>query len=253
MRAVGITHAGHPLLSELSRPYSEGGPGPYNPNGANGGDASGPGNSGPVIIDDTNDNGQSAPSTPRSLSATPWPDRFELTWYPAFRATGYNVQRRLQSGAEYADLGTSTTNAYTDSTALSDVGYAYRVQAVNDHGDSAFSDDALAKIEPPPPAPTGLQAAVGEGSVTLTWTATDDDTVVGYLVTREPRDDNPATLPQVVGKGDADTTSVTDDYVVDGAAYTYSVYAIGATSWSDPATVDVDLLGGTTGRLPPGR
>ena len=251
MRAVGITHAGHPLLSELSRPYSEGGPGPYNPNGANGGDASGPGNSGPVIIDDTNDNGQSAPSTPRSLSATPWPDRIELTWYPAFRATGYNVQRRLQSGAEYADLGTSTTNAYTDSTALSDVGYAYRVQAVNDHGDSAFSDDALAKIEPPPPAPTGLQAAVGEGSVTLTWTATDDDTFVGYLVTREPRDDNPATLPQVVGKGDADTTSVTDDYVVDGAAYTYSVYAIGATSWSDPATVDVDLLGGNDGTAAP--
>ena len=246
MRAVGITHAGHPLLSELSRPYSEGGPGPYNPNGANGGDASGPGFSGPVIIEDFNDNDQSAPSTPRNLAATTWPDRIDLTWSAAFRADGYNVQRRLQSGSEYADLGASTTNTYSDSTAAVGQGYAYRVQAVNANGSSAFSQDVTAKIEPPPPAPTGLSAAVGEGSVTLTWTDPDDDSVVAYLVTREPRDDNPATLPQVVGKGGADTTSVTDDDVADGAAYTYTVYAIGATSWSAPASVDVDIQVGDT-------
>ena len=149
--------------------------------------------------------------------------------------------RRNQDDALYAEIGTTTTNSYTDATAVVAQGYAYKVQASNDSGDSEFSEHVLAMIVPPAPdAPTGFEAVVGEDSVTLSWDASDDDTITSYTVIRQVRDaDPPQTVLLRLDSGE--TNQVTDSSPEAGAAYTYSVMAINAGGRSEAATVDVDI------------
>ncbi len=184
---------------------------------------------------------------PENLAATASSDRIELTWDAVAGAESYRVLRRNQADALYAEIAVTTTNSYTDTTAVVAQGYAYKVQAQNDSGDSEFSDHVLAMIDPPPPdAPTGFQAVVGDDSVTLSWDASDDDTITSYMVIRQVRDADP---PQTVllRRKIGETNQVTDSSPESGAAYTYSVMAINAGGRSDAATVDVDIPADTGG------
>ena len=187
------------------------------------------------------------PTVPTNLEATAASDGIALTWDEVAGADSYNVQRRLETESVYADIGASTTNSYTDATAVVGQGYAYKVQAVNDAGSSDFSTHVLARIEPPAvaemPPPTGLQAVVAEDneSVTLTWTAPDDDTVTvqAYIVTRLEMPAGPADRPTALGHPAA--TTYTDSNVDGGASYRYGVSAIGSGGESAAVTVDVDI------------
>ncbi len=188
-----------------------------------------------------------APGAPQNLAATAGEDGVALTWDASAGADSYRVLRRNQDDALYAEIGTTTTNSYTDTTAVVAQGYAYKVQARNDSGDSEFSEHVLAMIDPPAPdAPTGFEAVVGEDSVTLSWDASDDDTITSYMVIRQVRDADP---PQTVllRRDSGETNQVTDSSPEAGAAYTYSVMAINAGGRSDAATVDVDIPAGTGG------
>ena len=181
------------------------------------------------------------PPVPVNLAAVSHSDRVELTWDAVAGATSYQVLRRLQDLATYAEIGTSTTNSYNDTTAEVAVGYAYQVKAVNDARSGDPSEHVLAMIVPPPPAaPTGFEATIGEDSVTLTWDTPDDNTITQYIVTRDVRDADP---PQTVllRRKEGETTQVTDSSPEEGAAYTYSITAINAGGRSDAATVDVDF------------
>ena len=181
------------------------------------------------------------PSAPQNLAATAGADSIALTWDASAGAESYSVLRRNQEDALYAEIGVSSTNSYTDTTAVVAQGYAYKVQARNDSGDSEFSDHVLAMVEPPAPdAPTGFAAEVGDDSVTLSWDASDDDTITSYMVIRQVRDADP---PQTVllRRKIGETNQVTDSSPEAGAAYTYSVMAINASGRSDAATVDVDI------------
>ena len=182
-----------------------------------------------------------APSAPQNLAATPGEAGIALTWDASAGADSYRVLRSNQDDALYAEIATATTNSYTDTTAVVAQGYAYKVQARNDSGDSELSDHVLAMIIPPAPdAPTGFEADVGDASVTLSWDASDDDTITGYQVIRQVRDADP---PQTVllRRKEGETTQVTDSSPEAGAAYTYSVMAINAGGRSEAATVDVDI------------
>ncbi len=182
-----------------------------------------------------------APGAPQNLAATAGEDGVALTWDASAGADSYRVLRRNQDDALYAEIGTTTTNSYTDATAVVAQGYAYKVQASNDSGDSEFSEHVLAMIVPPAPdAPTGFEAEVGEDSVTLSWDASDDDTITSYTVIRQVRDADP---PQIVllRLDSGETNRVTDSSPEAGAAYTYSVMAINAGGRSEAATVDVDI------------
>ena len=181
------------------------------------------------------------PSAPQNLAATAGADSIALTWDASAGAESYRVLRRNQEDALYAEIAVTTTNSYTDTTAVVAQGYAYKVQARNDSGDSEFSDHVLATIDPPPPdAPTGFAADVGDDSVTLSWDASDDDTITSYMVIRQVRDADP---PQTVllRRKPGETNQVTDSSPEAGAAYTYSVIAINAGGRSAAATVDVDI------------
>ena len=187
------------------------------------------------------------PGAPENLEATAGADGIALTWDASAGAESYSVHRRLQDLATYTEVGTSTTNSYTDTSAEVAVGYAYKVQATNEAGDSEYSEHVLAMIEPPAPdAPTGFAADVGEDSVTLSWDASDDDTITGYILTRQVRDADPPAQPTLV-RVNGVTTQATDSRPEAGAAYTYSITAINAGGRSEAATVDVDIPEDTGG------
>ena len=90
---------------------------------------------------------------------------------------------------------------------------------------------AMAQEEPqePPAAPRNLTAAVnGDGSVTLSWEAPDDDSVTGYQVLRRrPYEGEKALLVYVENTGSTATT-FTDVDVTAGTQHVYRVKAINA-------------------------
>ena len=198
--------------------------------------------------DTSSDAPEDPPSAPQNLAATAGADSIALTWDASAGAESYRVLRRNQEEALYAEVAVTTTNSYTDTTAVVAQGYAYKVQAQNDSGDSEFSDHVLAMIIPPAPdAPTGFAADVGDDSVTLSWDASDDDTIQGYIVDRVVRDADPPARPVLVRHVNGETTQVVDSRAQSGAAYTYSITAINAGGRSDAATVDVDIPAATGG------
>ena len=91
----------------------------------------------------------------------------------------------------------------------------------------------------PPPAPQDLTAVVNqEGSITLTWTAPDDDSITGYQVLRRrPSRDETTLVVYLEDTGSTGTTDTdTDTDTPNGDTYVYRVKAInpdGAGEWSN--------------------
>ena len=81
----------------------------------------------------------SVPSAPTGVSATAGNAQVSLTWTAVSGATSYKVYRSTTSGTQGTLLGTSTSAAYTDSTAANGVTYYYTITAVNAGGESAGS------------------------------------------------------------------------------------------------------------------
>ena len=79
----------------------------------------------------------------------------------------------------------------------------------------------------PPPAPSNLQGTVnGDGSITLTWDAPDDDSVTGYQILRRRPKEGEDTLEVYVSDTGGTATSYTDTGPPAGTLYVYRVKAI---------------------------
>lgn len=79
-----------------------------------------------------------APSTPTNVVINQANSKNALAWDLMATATSYKVQRSSDA-ITYAQVGTSTTPEYLDTTALVGVMYYYRVLATNGDGDSSPS------------------------------------------------------------------------------------------------------------------
>ena len=87
--------------------------------------------------------------------------------------------------------------------------YVYRVKALNAAGAGKQSNYVnIEHIAQTPPAPTNLSAQVNsDDSITLTWTAPDDDSVTGYrILRRRPREGEDSLLVYVSNTESTDTT-----------------------------------------------
>ena len=124
--------------------------------------------------------------------------------------------------ADDADIEGATNSTYT--LADADEGKAIRVRV--SFSDDAGNEETLTSAVTPP-APTNLTATVnGDGSVTLTWDAPDDDSVTGYQVLRRRPYEGEKTLLVYVENTGSTATTFTDADVTAGTQHVYRVKAI---------------------------
>ena len=132
------------------------------------------------------------PAKPRGLDATATHDSVTLTWDDPGddTITGYVILRRIPGDDPeghfdvlVADTGTAAIT-YTDDTVSAETRYTYRIKAINPAGVSERSRWSHIDVPaaPVPDKPTGLEATVSHGQVTLTWDDPGDDSITGYVI-----------------------------------------------------------------------
>ena len=87
----------------------------------------------------------------------------------------------------------------------------------------------------PPAKPTNLQASAEHDSVTLTWTASTDQTVTHYAILRRHPDTDASQVFHVIESNAGPETSYTDSSVSASSTYIYRVKSVsptGVSQWS---------------------
>jgi len=131
-----------------------------------------------------------APSAPSNLTATVAAGtQINLSWTAStdnVGVTGYRIERCQGTAcSSFAQIGTSTAAAYSDTGLSSGASYSYRVLATDAAGNlSPYSNTASQTTVIPPTAPTNLSATASGGTqINLSWTAsTSGIGILNYLV-----------------------------------------------------------------------
>ena len=192
----------------------------------------------------------SVPSGPANLTVTPGNGSATLTWKGSTSGspTSYSVYRgTISDGEAVTPVGTvnGTATTFTDTGLTNGKTYFYNIAANNSVGVSPDSSEISvtpATATTKPPAPTGLAAAGGNGSVSLTWNASAGAT--SYSVYR-------GTAPGAEGAtaiGTSASHSFTDTAVTNGTEYYYTVTAsntAGASPSSNEASAKPTGSGGS--------
>ena len=108
--------------------------------------------------------------------------------------------------------------------------------------EQAVTATRAATGESPPARPTDLQASAEPDSVSLTWTASTDQTVTHYAVLLRDRDKAAAGVFKVIDSNAGSGLSYTDRSVSPGGSYVYRVKAVsptGVSQWSSYARADI--------------
>ena len=183
----------------------------------------------------------SAPAQPTGLAAEVAHERVNLTWDDPNddSITHYQIFRRdrdIHDTGEFVTIDSNTrsaTTSYTDDTVEPEKRYVYRVVAVNDNGESKWSEFARANTpaapDPADLAPSGLEVSLVENRVTLTWDAPASDaaSVTGYEILRRRPKEGEKTLTTLVADTGSTETGYTDDTANEpGVRYTYRVKAL---------------------------
>ena len=109
---------------------------------------------------------------PADLVATPGNAQVALAWSTVTASNTYKVYRGPTANGPFTLLASPSAATYTDNTAVNGTTYYYAVTAVSPTGgESGYLDPLSATPAAPPPGPTGLAAASGSTTVTLTWNA----------------------------------------------------------------------------------
>ncbi len=181
------------------------------------------------------------PAAPSNLNAIqPAAQQVSLAWVDnANNETGFVIERATD-GVTFSVLTTvaADTSSYTDSTVTAGVTYTYQVAAVNDVGQSGYSNTASVAVIEPPAAPDQLEANLEDiPAVDLVW-ADNSLAETGFVIERSEDGINFSVLATVA----ADSTSYVDSAVSGGFTYTYRVAAVNGTvmsAYSNTASVFV--------------
>ena len=146
-----------------------------------------------------------------------------LTWDAVDGATSYKVYRATSQNGPCRLLGSVTTTTYVNTGAKDGVTYYYMVTAVNDSGESAFSNTVSGQNKAVTPKPSAPVVKIGNsatsGKPMLTWDAVDGAT--SYKVYRATSQNGPYRL-----LGSVTTTTYVNTGAKDGVTYYYKVTAI---------------------------
>jgi M6 family metalloprotease-like protein len=118
---------------------------------------------------------QGTPIPPSNLTAVPYSGtRIDLAWTDnSGNETGFRIERKTGTDGTFAEVTTVGTDvtSYSDTGLTSGVHYYYQVCAVNDYGDSNYSNVADTTTLTIPNAPSGLTAtAISDTQINLSWT-----------------------------------------------------------------------------------
>jgi ABC-type transport system substrate-binding protein len=186
----------------------------------------------------------SLPGAPTSLSAQGYNGYDYITWSPPASnggspITGYKIYCGTSPGQETYVTTIGNVTHFNDLGLTNGQVYYFTVAAVNAAGAGTNASETSAMPIGPPDAPTGLQAAAGNGQITLTWTAPANNSgspITGYKIYRGLSSGS-ETLETTVGN----VTTFTDTGLTNGQAYYYTVSAVnglgeGAKSAEQTAT-----------------
>jgi|GEM_PF-1642433 len=167
-------------------------------------------------------------ATPTNLSASQvaW-NRIDLAWTNQADDAVFNIVERKTGTESFSLLATFSAgiSSYSDTSVLPSREYTYRVKAVGEHVDSAFSDPlVVTSADPPAPnAPTGLVAAtLSDSSIRLNWTDASDYEDAFRI---ERRLAEGSSDWSVVGSVNADVQAFVDRELKANTAYLYRVIA----------------------------
>lgn len=131
------------------------------------------------------------PLTPINLTTTSSVSgQIDLSWTDVAGETGYKIFRKLSPSGAYAQVATVTQNQNTysdnDTALIQNSEYCYKIKAYNSGGESGFSNESCAIVNPNiSPAPTNLTAtAMSASQINLAWNDVLDE--AGYIIYRSP-------------------------------------------------------------------
>ncbi|MEU7935696.1 fibronectin type III domain-containing protein [Micromonospora echinofusca] len=127
------------------------------------------------------------PTAPSGLSASAGNGKVTLSWTKSSTSNvSYWIETRPSGGTwDRLPYALSTCCTYTVNLLQNGTTYEFRVRATNITGDSGATNTASARPMPPFPSnATGLTATVGDGKVTLKWTASPTSGVQYYIENR---------------------------------------------------------------------
>jgi Fibronectin type III domain len=179
------------------------------------------------------------PGAPTQVTAQARNQSALVSWQPpandgGLSLTGYTVT--ASPGGAQASVPAASTTA-TVPNLSNGTAYTFTVKAINAKGAGAASTPSAAVtpgLTPPDPPSDVTASALGNGSITVGWTApvyTGGQAVTGYTVTVQPGG-RTVSLP-------ADVTSTDISSLASQTAYTFTVTArnaIGVSSASPPST-----------------
>ena len=146
-----------------------------------------------------------------------------LTWDAVDGATSYRVYRATSQNGPYRLLGSVTTTTYVNTGAKDGVTYYYMVTAVNDSGESAFSNTVSGQNKAVTSKPSAPVVKIGHsatsGKPMLTWNAVSGAT--SYKVYRATSQNGTYSL-----LGTVTATSYINTGAKDGVTYYYKVTAV---------------------------
>ncbi|HET6251018.1 MAG TPA: fibronectin type III domain-containing protein, partial [Tepidisphaeraceae bacterium] len=164
------------------------------------------------------------PAIPQNLTATGASATVvNLAWSPVSGATGYSILRSTD-GVNYSPWDNSSTNSYSDTSAIESTTYSYEVVANNGTGSSPASAPS-ASVTTVPSAPSSLMVTSSTASqVDLSWQNTSH-AITGFSIERS--DDNGTSFSQVGTALSTDTTYTDTFQIEEGSHYIYRIRAVG--------------------------
>lgn len=192
------------------------------------------------------------PAPPRDVVAVAGDGEVYLVWRraPDADAAGYLVTRAERLEGPFLPLHPRplpvTSPEWLDTEVTPDVQYFYRVQAVDEAGNES-APHGLAQALPvdrtPPAPPTAPAVEVNERRLTIRWTPSPSDDVLGYYIYRG---DAPDRLVRLVSRPVAETVYVDSGFdargLAPGGRYTVEIAAVDrAYNESEAVGVQVDV------------
>lgn len=169
------------------------------------------------------------PSSPSNLEALAGDRQVTLTWNAPERTSGYPVDYYVISYAAGGTTESRIVDGFTSSTVIDSLTngaeYTFTVTAVSALGDGDPSQEVTATPFGVPGAPVGLAGVAGDGEVSLTWQAPEDDggaAVSGYVVQSRVEGDEWSEPDEAVVDG---AGAVVSD-LVNGTGYEFRVAAL---------------------------